>query len=139
MILSYKITVEELSKAGKNHNWERHFCENCSCFMWGHGFVTRYFQSIAGYVYLKRYRCPKCTSVATTRPVGYWPIIRSSIRSIFNTLLTRISTGAWPMSFPRQRGGHWLKRFVNHAKMSGETNLVTFLNFCFQKSLRFFP
>ncbi len=139
MILSNKITVEELSKAGKNHNWERHFCDKCSCFMWGHGFVTRYFQSIAGYVYLKRYRCPKCTSVATTRPVGYWPMIRSSIRSIYNTLLIRISTGVWPSAFPRQRGGHWLKRFVNHAKMSGETNLETFLNFSFQKSLRFFP
>ncbi len=139
MILNYKITVEELSKAGKNHKWERHFCENCSRFMWGHGFVTRYFEGIEDSVYLKRYRCPKCTTVATTRPEGHWPIIRSSARCIFDTLLTRISTGAWPLSFLRQRGGHWLKRFVNHAKMSGETNLDSFLKFCFQKNLHFFP
>ena len=139
MISNHKITVEELSKAGKNHKWEKHFCHNCNCFAWGHGFVTRYFQSIEGCVYLKRYRCPKCTSVTTTRPDEYWPLIRNSIRSIFNILLTRISTGAWPISIPRQRGGHWLKRFVNHAKMSGEKNLEVFLDFCFYKSLRFFP
>ena len=139
MILSYKITVEELSKAGKNHKWERHFCEKCSCFTWGHGFVTRYFQSIEGCIYLKRYRCPKCASVTTTRPEGFWPMIRSSILIIFNMLLVKVSTGFWPLSFSRQRGGHWLRRFVNHAKMSGETNLETFLIFCFQKSLRFFP
>ncbi len=139
MIFNYKITVEELSKSGKNHKWERHFCNKCSRFMWGHGFVTRYFQSIDGCVYLKRYRCPKCTTVATTRPDGHWPMIRSSIRAIFSILLTRISSGTWPISFSRQRGGHWLRRFVNHAKMSGETNLETFLSFSYQKSLRFFP
>ena len=139
MILNYKITVEELSKAGKNHKWERHFCEKCSCFMWGHGFVTRYFDSLPEAVYLKRYRCPKCSTVVITRPEGYWPKIRSSISVIFLILLTKISSRSWPFSFSRQRGGHWLKRFVNHAKMCGETNLEIFLNFCFQKSLRFFP
>ena len=139
MILSYKITAEELSNAGKNHKWERHFCDTCSRFMWGHGFVTRYFDSIDGPIYLKRYRCPGCRSVVTSRQDGYWPLIRSSIRGIFDNLLTRISTGAWPKLFPRQRGGHWLKRFVNHAKMSGTVNLKIFLNFCFTKDLRFFP
>lgn len=107
--------------------------------MWGHGFVTRYFDSIDGLVYLKRYRCPECRSVVVVRPDGYWPMIRSSIRGIFDNLLARISTGSWPIRFPRQRGGHWLKRFANHAKMSGEVNLEIFLNFCFTKDLRFFP
>jgi hypothetical protein len=139
MILNHKITVEELSKVGKNHKWERHFCEKCSCFSWGHGFVTRYFQSIEARVHLKRYRCPKCGSVTTTRPDGYWPMIRSSILTIFNMLLIKISKGFWPTACSRQRGGHWLKRFVNHAKMSSETNLEIFLVFCFQKNIRFLP
>lgn len=139
MILSYKITVEELSNAGKNHKWERHFCNTCNRFMWGHGFVTRYFESTDGPVFLKRYRCPKCGAVVVVRPDGYWPVIRSSIRSIFDNLSTKISTGSWAPGFPRQRGGHWLKRFVNHVKMSCEENLEGFLNFCFAKSLRFFP
>jgi hypothetical protein len=139
MILCYKIKPEELANSGKNYKWEGCFCDKCSRYMWGHGFVTRYFQSIDGYVYLKRYRCPKCRTVVTIRPDEYWPKMRSSIQYIFIALLTRITTRAWPAFFPRQRGGHWLRRFVNHAKMSCAENLEIFLKFCFQKKLQFLP
>jgi hypothetical protein len=107
--------------------------------MWGHGFVSRYFSSISNFIFLKRYRCPDCSTVVTTRPDGYWPFIRSSIFKVYKMLETRISTGSWPVNFPRQRGGHWLKRFVNYAKMSCQENLLYFLQTCFYKKIHFFP
>lgn len=138
MILQTKITVEELSKNGKDHNWEKHFCNNCNRFMWGHGFVARYFALAAGVVFLKRYRCPGCSVVVTTRPDDHWPSIRSSVATIYHALSSRMSDGYWPTSFSRQRGGHWLRRFSLNARMSCKTDLLSFLKFCFEKQLHFF-
>ncbi len=138
MIFQSKITVEELSRNGKNHKWDKCECTKCNCKMWGHGFVGRYFSTFPEVIFLKRYRCPVCSTVVTARPEGYWPFIRSSILVIHSTLNTRISIGFWPTGFPRQRGGHWLKRFVENAKMSCQVNLLNFLQICFEKQLRFF-
>lgn len=138
MILQTKITVEELSRNGKDHNWEKYFCNNCNRFMWGHGFTGRYFASVLAVVFLKRYRCPGCSVVVTTRPGDHWQKIRSSITIIYQVLGSRIRDGSWPYSFPRQRGGHWLRRFSLNARMFGQNNLIAFLNFCFHKQLHFF-
>lgn len=138
MIFQSKITVSELSKNGKNHKWDKYYCCKCNRFIWGHGFVGRYFSSFAEAIYLKRYRCPGCRVVVTARPEGHWPFIRSSIFAIYQALFSRIGAGAWPAGFPRQRGGHWIRRFADHAKMSCQTNLPIFLNTCFEKELKFF-
>lgn len=138
MIFQSKITVDELSKSGKNHKWDKCHCNKCNRKMWGHGFVARYFSSFPDVIFLKRYRCPDCSTVTTARPEGYWPFIRSSISIIYSILNTRISNGFWPTGFPRQRGGHWLKRFAENAKMAGQENLLNFLQFCFEKHIRFF-
>jgi hypothetical protein len=138
MILQTKITVEELSKKGKDHNWEKHFCNNCNRFMWGHGFTARYFTSVLEVVFLKRYRCPGCSVVVTTRPDEHWQKIRSSIAEIYQALSARLKDGRWPKLFPRQRGGHWLRQFSVNARMFGQSHLLDFLNFCFQKQLHFF-
>lgn len=139
MIFQSKITVSELSRNGKNHKWEKCECSKCNRSMWGHGFVGRYFSSFPDIVYLKRYRCPCCSSVITTRPEGYWSFFRSPVESIYQSLSKRICTGSWPFGFPRQRGGHWIRRFVNFAKMSGQLNLLDFLKTSFEKNLYFCP
>ncbi len=138
MIFQSKITVSELSRNGKNHKWDKCHCSKCNRSMWGHGFVGRYFSAFAEAIYLKRYRCPECRTVTTARPEGHWPCIRSSILVIHQALISRITVGAWPSGFPRQRGGHWIRRFVNFAKMSCQTNLLLFLNVCLEKELGFF-
>jgi hypothetical protein len=138
MISYRKITLEELAKNGKNHKWDKFHCDKCERPMWGHGFVGRYFSLLSEIVFLKRYRCPKCSVVVTIRPEGYWPYIRSSIVLIFNNLSFRIKECCWPPGFPRQRGGHWLGRLVSKAKMWGESNLFLFLRRCFEKELHFF-
>lgn len=139
MILFCKITSENLSKLDKNYKWPPCNCEKCQRSMWGHGYVARYFSILSHPVYLKRYRCPNCGTVITTRPESFWAFLRSSIQMIYRSLRTKISSGSWPPETTRQRGGHWLKRFGIHAKMSCETNFLTFLDRCFDKELHFFP
>lgn len=137
MILFLKITIEELSKNGKNHKWGKCFCDKCHRNMWGHGFVMRYFSESDDEIYLKRYRCPGCSTVVTVRPENYWQRIRSSIQTIYEALKAKLA-GFWPPRFPRQRGLHWLRRFVDLAKMENQASLPLFLSHCFRKQLRFF-
>jgi hypothetical protein len=137
MILLVKITIEELSKNGKDHKWEKCFCDKCHRNMWGHGFTLRYFSEILDGIYLKRYRCPDCCCVVTVRPEGYWQGIRSSIQSIYEALKSRLN-GYWQSGFPRQRGLHWLKKFVSLAKMENQASLPSYLTHCFFKQIHFF-
>ena len=126
MILNHKISLDKISRIGKDYKWPKQQCEKCHQNMWGHGYVLRYFALILSAVYLKRYRCPCCCRVVTIRPEGYWPGIRSSIFTIYEALREKLCTGRWPFSIPRQRGGHWLKRFVNFARMEIVTNLSSY-------------
>ncbi len=139
MILPIKITISELSKNGKAHKWGKCHCQDCHRDMWGHGYVARYFSNLIAEVYLKRYRCPSCLTVVTVRPTGYWPRIHSSILAIFEALQSKLDHSFWPVGFPRQRGGHWLKRFVRLARMEMQPDLSDFLNRCYSKQLSFFP
>ncbi len=100
--------------------------------------MLRYFSEYEGGIFLKRYRCSHCGVVLTTRPDEYWPRIRSSIGTIYNSLKSRLNLMVWPAGFPRQRGGHWLGRFVELAKMELVESLPLFLEFCFSKQLKFF-
>lgn len=138
MIIFVKITIEELSRNGKKHKWERSFCDSCQRNRWGHGFVRRYFSEVFSEIYLKRYRCPGCVQVLTTRPVGYWLHLRSSILTIYEALKSKLK-GLWPPGFPRQRGGHWLRRFVELSKIEMQGSLLLFLENCFAKQVHFFP
>jgi hypothetical protein len=137
MILSVKITIEELSKKGKGHKWDKNHCAKCERNMWGHGFVARYFAEVADAIYLKRYRCPACSIVVTTRPQTHWKSIQSAIVTIYSALKTRLS-GFWAPGFPRQRGLHWLQRFGAFAKMENQQSLPLFLEHCFAKQIHFF-
>lgn len=139
MILSRKICFNELSEKGRDFNWGGHDCENCLRPMWGHGFVGRYVSDSAKLLWMKRYRCAGCGSVATARPQGYWPRVRSSIRTVFETLRSRIQTGRWPNPIFRQRAGHWLKAFVIKVRMdfSDRSDLEAVLSFCFENQISF--
>lgn len=124
---------------GRAFKWESYRCEKCQRRMWGHGFVCRYFAEVCSVLYLKRYRCPGCRAVVTTRPEGYWPRVRSSILTIYQTLKGRFTTGSWAGN--RQRAGHWLRRFVAMVRMEhgDQASLLSVLESCFGKGLRFFP
>jgi hypothetical protein len=138
MILFRKITLTILASEAKGYNWETCDCSNCDRRMWGHGFVTRYFSGYSNPFFLKRYRCPDCKIVVTTRPDEFWERIRSSIKQIYECLVRKLTSGRWPPDTSRQRAGHWLRRFNNHAKMSIESDYLNFLKMCYEKNLNFF-
>lgn len=109
MIISFDIKVEDIASAGKSFKWPVCPCEKCNRNMWGHGFVGRYFEGFIQLIGLKRWRCPCCGAVALGRPKSFFPRFRSSIKEIYDSLITKLKTKAWPKGFRRQRGWYWLK------------------------------
>ncbi len=136
MILFNKITIESLAHLAKEYKWETLRCA-CGRSMWGHGYVLRYFSDMNEGLYFKRYRCPDCRTVITTRPDSYWSYLRSSIKTMYEVLMVRLRTHFWPRGFPRQRGGYWLRNLVQAAKMDNKTDLSEHLKMCFEKGLNF--
>ena len=123
MTCSTQINIDQLSKEGKLFKWGTRICDFCKVQMWGHGFVTRCFQSYSYPLYVKRYRCNGCSIVITCRPSSFWPHLQTEFIIIFNTLIYRLSHAAdppvWPEGIPRQRGGYWLRIFNRYYKMNG--------------------
>ena len=113
VLISVAVTAEELSREGRNFNWERPNCP-CGCKkVWGHGFVSRLLGGFT--VELKRYRCPRCGKMMTMIPEGFWRNCQSSAAFILSTLVERLETFRWPALVTRQRGGFWLRRFQRYA------------------------
>ena len=78
--------------------------------MWGHGFVTAYFDEAGSQsVYLKRYRCPECGVVIRLRPSGYWKRIQAAVAAVRQCLMDRLEKGRWPPESNPARGRHWLR------------------------------
>lgn len=132
------IPILFLSNDHKKYKWPICHCPRCQKKMWGHGYVPRYFNNYAQVFFMKRYHCSACGCVITARPDDYHPYQRTSKNDIQDTLESKLRTGSWPGHCTRQRGGHWLKQFINHAIMSVQNDLLKFLNQCFEKNINFF-
>lgn len=85
--------------------------------MWKHGFVPRLFEPLAVQVLIPRYRCPTCRTVVTLRPTGFAARYRTAFENIKDALDHRLALGRWPPDVPRQRGGHWLRKFASRVQM----------------------
>lgn len=118
MILYCNASAEEIQNEGKAFNWERPVCPRCKIGVHGHGFVSRFFNAIAGYIFVKRWRCPRCGMVITCRPAGYWPRYQESISKVFESLIYRVTHRKWPPHTGRQRGGHWIRKLLLNAKVN---------------------
>ncbi len=56
---------------------------------------------------MKRWRCPECRAVHTTRPLEYWRGFWSTASGIAASLWLRVERGRWLDSFSRQRQEYW--------------------------------
>ncbi len=142
MILHINIILSELAKLGKNFNWKKpKSCPRCGNRLWGHGFVSAYFNNFNKNLYLKRYRCPHCFIVITLRPLSHWSRFRYGIDDIYRIIRERLVNLRWPPWFPRQRGGHWIKRFIKKIKMdyglNDQMNMIQRLDDLYQKKIPF--
>lgn len=138
MIVAVAATIHEISEMGECFKWPVLSCEKCSCRLWGHGFVGRYFDGVADLVRIKRLICPDCGMVVSFRPMAFWPRFRSSIEEIYIALMRRLGSGFWPIGFKRQRGWYWLKKFMSSVLMSGHCDPAEFLKQRFSKAIHFF-
>ena len=136
MIIFQIIDLLELKLKGKDYPWQR---PRCHTKTWGHGFIRRYFDEIADFVMVKRFRCPICRKIFTILPKGYFPRYQTSIEKIYVTLHNRIRTGRWPPGSSRQRVGHWLRKFSIKARMDFPgKQLSDLLEWLFEKQINFF-
>ena len=119
MILAYTVSLPCLIKQQKDYPWKRPSeCPRCKgAKLWGHGYVLKYFNSSPVAVFVKRWRCPACSLTITCRPASYWRRFQESISNIFTALSFRIRMGRWPPFVPRQRGGHWLRKLIEKARV----------------------
>lgn len=77
--------------------------------MWGHGFANRYLDECDQALLVRRYRCPGCRLVLTTRPAQYLSRFQASIADIRYALSQRFQSRRWRSNRSRSRQRHWLK------------------------------
>jgi hypothetical protein len=119
MIISTTICLDTLYKLGKNYKWKKpKSCPRCQNKLWGHGFVASYFDGFERCFYIKRYRCSCCNLVIRMRPVGYLKYFQHNIDFIFQALKYKINNYKWPSWCSRQKGGHWLRRFISRLRFA---------------------
>ena len=111
LILYLSVNLQEISRAGKQYDWRcPSRCPRCDGVrLWGHGYVSRYFDECAGQLWMKRWRCPECRAVHTARPLDYWRGFWATASTITASLRQRIEKGCWLASLSRQRQEYWWK------------------------------
>lgn len=141
MMIAVNVSIADISNFGKEYQWPRTNCPKCLGKTWGHGFRLRYYSEFSDGIYIKRCRCPTCKIVISLVPSGYWPCYRSSISTVYQTLKHKLQSLHWPAEFSRQRGGHWLRKFIARFKMvvgiSSTSDPMDFLDKEYVKSNNF--
>ena len=113
MLIHVSVDLGELFRLGKKYPWVRpvHCPKCCGIRLWSHGFVTRYFDDFEHAVWIKRYRCPDCSSVHTLRPSGYRGFTQASNAVVLLSLLIKIIFGCYPSGICTRRQRYWFNRF----------------------------
>lgn len=116
--------LKDIFQKGKDYPWKKP--ERCPCCgnwkVWGHGFVTAFFQGYDMPIFLKRYRCPACGVVIRLRPASHFSRFQSSRHSIRWALLHRINNGRWRYGSAKSRQRYWLRNLIRHAIVCLDVN-----------------
>ncbi len=110
LVIFVELEVKDLLQLGREFPWPKpERCPRCRGRIWGHGFVSAYFDGYDQPFWLKRYRCPDCGCVIRLRPRGYFKRFQTAIMTIRDCLIYWIDHHRWKAgpSPPRQR--HWFK------------------------------
>jgi hypothetical protein len=110
LILFVEAAVKSIFELGRRFPWIKpDCCPRCGGRIWKHGFATRYFDECAHSLFVRRYRCPDCRLVVTTRPSDYWSRFQASIADIRDSLINRFQRYRWAKTHSNSRQRHWLK------------------------------
>lgn len=116
MIIPQHIDLKQLLKKGKQYSWVKPpGCPKCGgSRLWGHGYVSVYFDPYSQSFYLKRYRCPDCGAVFRCRPSNYFPQFQASIQDIRAAIAYKQDHQKWNQVFSRSRQRHWYRGLLRH-------------------------
>lgn len=105
--------MEKIQELGKKIQWKNPgSCPNCKGHrLWGHGFVLRYFAGFDFGLWMKRWRCPDCSAVHTTRPEEYSPGCQYTREKQINSIYAKLSGNPFLKTINRQLQQHWFKTF----------------------------
>ena len=119
IVLLVEACVKKILELGRSFPWPRpDRCPRCgSVRIWGHGFVSAYFDEVPEAVWLRRYRCPDCRAVIRLRPRGYWIRFQASVETIRHSLSLKLGQGRWDPGLPRSRQRHWLKGLLRQIRL----------------------
>jgi hypothetical protein len=118
MVIFFPVILKELFRLGRNYPWHRpESCPRCSSYnLWGHGYVSAYFDGYDQAFTLRRYRCPDCGCVIRLRPKGYFERFQASIASIRSSVISKAGCGRWIGGIDRTRQGHWFRSLCRRIK-----------------------
>ena len=118
MIQFAAVILKEIFDQGRNFSWEPPTkCPRCNHYkVWGHGYVSAFFDGFTDSLWLKRYRCPDCGCVITMRPASHFSRFQSSRATIRSALQHRLKHGRWPSDISSARMRHWLTNLKRHIK-----------------------
>lgn len=117
IIVYVSIDFNKLQEKKKNYPWPRlDQCPSCEgTRVWGHGYVLRFFDGYETGVWLKRYRCPECKAVHTSRPETHYRGFWASWKTILLCLFEKGTNNRWLSVLSRQRQQYWWGGFVKQA------------------------
>jgi hypothetical protein len=111
MVIFFSVILKDLFVLGRDYPWTRpESCPVCNgCRLWGHGFITAYFDGYDQPFSLKRYRCPDCRCVVRLRPEGYLKRFQASIATIRSSIVSKAQSRRWIAGIGRTRQNHWFR------------------------------
>jgi len=118
MLHFVSVHLKEVFEQGTNFKWPRPACcPRCNHYkVWGHGFVSRLFDSFASTFLIKRFRCPDCGCVITCRPSTHFSRIQADKTVVRHSLSNRLTIGRWSEGISSSRQRHWLFNLQRKAK-----------------------
>ena len=118
MVIFFPVILKELFILGRNYPWPKpDGCPRCTGYrLWGHGFVSAYFDGFDQPFSFKRYRCPDCRCVVRLRPEEYFKRFQAAIETIRLSIASKSQAGKWIAGISRSRQRHWFRGLCKRIK-----------------------
>ena len=121
LVLLLSVDMPALISKGKLYPWPRP--RRCPCCggvrLWGHGYVSRYFDQMNEPLWIKRWRCADCGAVHTLRPDTHWRRFWAAANLILMCLRGKIHCGRWRGDVSRQSQQYWWRGYRIQSLVDG--------------------
>ena len=118
MIIYFPVDLKKLVALGRRYPWPKpERCLRCNgCRIWGHGFVSAWFDGYSRAIEIKRCRCPDCDCVFRFRPEGFFKRFQVDAATIRSSAFSKANTGTWLPGIGRTRQRHWFRALLRKIK-----------------------